>query len=110
MWAKIILANSRAKSSARLTAIALAELSDRDGYASATAETLAGFCHHSPRQVRRDIDALVKLGEVAVVDPGGGRGRAPVYLITLTACHPFPRQKRVVKDDIHIQGLADFKR
>ena len=77
-----VLRRSRAKGPARAVHIAMALLADRaSGEAEAGRDTLASVTGLGRRTVIDAVKELVELGEVAVVQAGGGRGRRAVYAL-----------------------------
>jgi len=77
-----ILRNSRGKGPARAAHIAMALLADgTSGEAEAGRDTLASITGLGRRTVVEAVRNLIELGEVTVVQAGGGRGRRAVYAL-----------------------------
>ena len=74
-----VLRRSRAKGRARAVHIGMALLADRGGEAEAGRDTLVSVTGLGRRTVIDAVKELVELGEVVVVQAGGGRGRRAVY-------------------------------
>lgn len=83
MWARLVLEASQARDSARLTFVALSLVADRNKVAAVSVPQLAIWAKVTERQVQYDLRALQTLGELELVEKGGGRGRPAKYRILL---------------------------
>lgn len=61
--------------------LALADLCTDGGYCFASRKSLAKRCRCSERHVQRMLQGLIDAEEIELVQEGGGRGKAPVYLL-----------------------------
>lgn len=80
----LVWEHSRATGVELLVLLAIADYTNDDGRAWPSQDTIARKARCSDRTVRRVVDRLVELGELAVLREGGGRGRSAVYRLTLT--------------------------
>jgi hypothetical protein len=75
--------HSEQKGGARLVLLALADVADDDGTAWPSVATLADMTKLTERAVHLALTELVKSGELAVVEQGGGRRRTSRYAVAL---------------------------
>lgn len=73
--------NSRHTGCARVLMLALADMSNSDGFCWPSVKRLAQMCRCSERQVQRLIPQLLESGEI-FADRGAGRGNTTRYLVT----------------------------
>jgi hypothetical protein len=91
-----VMADSRAKGSARLVLLILATYANGKHRTWPSVATIALTANLSERQVQHDLRKLVQeLHELEVDTPGGGRNRPTKYLITLKTCSPLQLTEKV---------------
>lgn len=106
MWGKRILASSEAKGSARLTLMALGEAADKNGIVAASVPCLARWTKTRERQLRYDLRTLEELGEIKLIEAGGGRGNPACYRIVIQWRGKFYATKPNYKGGNQRKGLA----
>ena len=82
------LIHSRAKGSTRLVLTILATFADNHRCAWPAVATIAELANVSERRVQTALADLVKLREIEIITPGGGRNRTTKYRLTLQTCSP----------------------
>lgn len=97
MWAKRILANSSARDSALVVLLALGETAKSDRVTLASVPDLARWAKVSERQVKRDLQALIRAGEITQHAPAAGRGKPARYRLTVGSREKFWSQNRKAK-------------
>lgn len=79
-----VWAESRAEGNARLVLLALADSASKDtGQTKIGVGTVAEMCRIAPSTVRAQIRKLEEMGELVVVEPGGGRGNWTTWRVNL---------------------------
>jgi len=79
----LVWSKSRAKGSARLVLLCIANHINQEGVAWPSVRKISDDTAVSERQVSRAISDLEEMGEIRVVEKGDGRGRSTIYRITL---------------------------
>lgn len=87
-WPRAVLANSRAAPLPRLVLVTLAAGCAGNGDISLSETEIVHLTRLSRRTVQRAIDELIRLQELSIIHPPGGRSPA-VYRITIARTDRF---------------------
>jgi hypothetical protein len=92
------IANSSSRGTCRLILLLLARAANPRGYVRVPARWLSLCSEMSLQTCRESLDHLVAIGELEVVEQGGGKAKATLYRIILTRKHDLPSFRPVPHD------------
>lgn len=93
----LVWTQSAAKGHTKLVLLALAEYADRNQVCQLSVRDIAALAGIKRHEVVTQLEALIDLGEIALVGKGGGRGKPSSYQITLES--PMTYRALDVEDD-----------